>query len=1005
MTTFEEFITKPISRKVALLEAEPGLELTEWTQDSGNIYYADFNETLLNAPAIISRVLENSAALTKKTSQGEMVQGSWYQDVSAGRLYVWCSDDGNPSAKVIIAYFEVYFGTEGRVFNDHFYQPRIPERGVSLTAADDQVDGGEMVLLNGDGWFDERMTRWLWRGARAKLLLGGDDLPYADYEKICNLRIEAVDLSDQEARLSLKGVKLDWNRRLPLSEFYTLTETLRPNANGTHTAWEGDYQDVDEADEPQGDRWASYIKTSAGGTPKESYAIPDSSVPDDAEVNFVALYMVGRVKLNDDHRIRFLIRTHGNDYTAGGEAPHWPWHSWEKKVQVWSVNPYTGSGWTKDEINALEIGVEGDIKVAGQELYVTQIYLVVNYSVMRAFDEGRPLPILYGEGEFTPVLIDNSYKKGKYGLADSTVQTLKAIDWVKYEGAEIPADKLEKNLTDCWFAIENNWSGTVEDPANVKAMVKGAKRSDIPGESSTDMITCASDILRHLVQVVLGYDASMMDTTSFDAARSADQKNRAFIVKEDYAGNIIARLCQTVRGILGQDREGKIYFKLWDIDASSAIKLRDEDLLEFRAEERRGAVCQRAVAKYGQDPDTGDWLLVATEDSSVSHKYPLVETKAFETTMVDKGDALSLAFDYLAAYKEPMVDYEIVVKLQASKLKVGDKIKLTRKRAPGGSFSEEVLQVKSISREGNRTRLMLEPNLYLGFQLISSEGRTTVDTQEGINRALAVFDKENQQVKKAKVLAESIKQDEALRKDSISMVQIAANSAKAVAHGQSVPVHFVVAMYSSGEQNIYELRSFNYGLRRFLTDWDVVIYSTGTMPHLETDGDMEAADTNAWTPANDAILSKVTSPVHGGNRALKIEIGAGKTYGNAYQEIDVTPGPSGSADVFSWRVWARNGNAANVKLYAYYYDGDWHELASAESIDTTQYVELKLLRKSVPVGTTKLRIYLQVNGSAGQYGYFDDAKVSYPDSSIVIKQINGTTKDFKVRAFLEQAGS
>ena len=56
MTTFEEFITRPISNKVALLEAEPGLHLETWTLDSGYIYYADFDETIINEPALISQV-------------------------------------------------------------------------------------------------------------------------------------------------------------------------------------------------------------------------------------------------------------------------------------------------------------------------------------------------------------------------------------------------------------------------------------------------------------------------------------------------------------------------------------------------------------------------------------------------------------------------------------------------------------------------------------------------------------------------------------------------------------------------------------------------------------------------------------------------------------------------------------------------------------------------------------------------------------------------------------
>ncbi|MDH5715848.1 MAG: hypothetical protein OEZ30_09815, partial [Candidatus Aminicenantes bacterium] len=358
MTTFEEFITKPVSKKIALLEAEPRLHLTFWTLDSGSIYYATFNETIINEPALISKVKENGISLAQKASKGEMTQKSWYQDVSAGRLYVWCSDDGNPNAGMMVAYFAVYFGTEAKIFNSAYYQPRIPDGGIALTAAGELIDGGEITLLNGDGWFDQRMARWLWRGARATLLLGGDDLAYANYEKICNLRVQGLSWEDGAVRMSVKGVKVDWRKRLPINESYTAEEILRPNANGYRTDWTpvgktNAWECVNETAEPKGDRWATYVKTSAGGLPKQSYGLPDSTIPDEAEINFVALYIAGRVKENDDHRIRFLIRLNGEENTAGPEKPYWSWASWEKYMHVWSTNPFNGgSPWTKGDINS-----------------------------------------------------------------------------------------------------------------------------------------------------------------------------------------------------------------------------------------------------------------------------------------------------------------------------------------------------------------------------------------------------------------------------------------------------------------------------------------------------------------------------------------------------------------------------------------------------------------------------------------------------------------------------
>ncbi|NVM24224.1 MAG: hypothetical protein HWN68_20900, partial [Desulfobacterales bacterium] len=353
--------------------------------------------------------------------------------------------------------------------------------------------------------------------------------------------------------------------------------------------------------------------------------------------------------------------------------------------------------------------------------------------------------------------------------------------------------------------------------------------------------------------------------------------------------------------------------------------------------------------KYGRDPDSGDWLLEKAEELTVKYKYGQAETKTFETLLVNKSDARELAYELLDAYKNPIKEIEVLVKLQASKLKVGDKIKITRSRAPGsdGSWSAETFQIKTITKEGGyRTRLLLEPNKYLSASTVSTDEKMEHDDKEAITKATSLITSDFQikadkkvegktptigtttdktegaiedtthLIKTDKVIATSIKLDEALRKDSITLITVPSDGIRAVPHNQTTNVNYVIGMYSTGDSVLYEIKGFNW-LSPFNTSWYIVTFSTGDMPNLVLNGDMETGSPPSnWTAVNGAILAAVGSPVHGGSQALKVTIAAGQTWGAAEQEITVEPGPDiyTPAGVYDARGWLRNGDADNCQL-------------------------------------------------------------------------------------------
>ena len=762
---FDEFINKPVSEKVLLLEVEPAVEADVWTiSGQGPEYYTTFEEMLVNEYAAVSKVCEDGKELTEGSGIGSLDAGQWYHDLDNKRVYVRTEDSSDPSTKVMAIYFKVYFATTGKVFNSNYYQPRVKEGGVKLSAGRERIDSGSLVLVNSDGWFDVKMVKWVWRGADCIVRLGGDDLVYSDYNVVVGLKVCGMEYKDVGVVLELEGAKSNWNIQLPINEFYTSEETLRPNANGTYNEWAGGYADVDDTEEPKGDKWGSYVKLTSG-TGKESFHLQDmTEIPDGAVINFVVVTVCSRVLLDTDNLIDFGLRIGGNDYMYETEKYAWSDNSWERIQRVWRLNPADEEAWEKEDINALEVVLYGDVKEPDQELYVTMVKIDVNYSVMEQYGEGKAVPIVYaGEGgvEYSPVLIDDTVEHGKFGLADHTVQTLKAVDKVWYEGELLTGEKYSVSLTYCTLTILTA-GPVISDPSALKVRVRGARVSDIPEKQGDDSpMVRAPDIVRHLFQVVLGWGVGKINTGSFDTARAvATQANKLVINEKMYLKDIVERLVQSVKGVFGQGKDGKLFMNIWSADDTGALELEDEDILSFSCKERDFPIARRLVVKYGRDPNSGEYRVVSAMDLWAERMFPRTDIKVFETTLAEKGDAQSLAVDLLPSYNVGILDCEVVTKLKAAKVAVGDKVKITKSRAPSlsGSFVGEVFQVRGVSREtGNRIKLVLEPNKYFGCSMSAVEDKGEYDKYEAISRALGAIAGDTGGIKPDRVVTESIK--------------------------------------------------------------------------------------------------------------------------------------------------------------------------------------------------------------------------------------------------------
>lgn len=94
---------------------------------------------------------------------------------------------------------KMYFGTQSKVFNSRFYEPRIDDRTeISLKEMSDDVmfglsksvGSGSLKIMNGDGVFDKLFARFIWNNGDVTIRFGGVGLTFSQFQTVGSYKIE-----------------------------------------------------------------------------------------------------------------------------------------------------------------------------------------------------------------------------------------------------------------------------------------------------------------------------------------------------------------------------------------------------------------------------------------------------------------------------------------------------------------------------------------------------------------------------------------------------------------------------------------------------------------------------------------------------------------------------------------------------------------------------------------------------------------------------------------------
>lgn len=128
--------------------------------------------------------------------------------------------------------------------------------------------------------------------------------------------------------------------------------TLKPNANGAETGWNGDFNDVDVES-------GSAITSSVAGARETFDLSAYAGLATTTAVRTVAVKTIGSAPASNPREMKHLLRLGTTNYEGAQFAPQ----SNEWKMTAWDTDPSTTAPWDTADLGALQAGVRAENQV------------------------------------------------------------------------------------------------------------------------------------------------------------------------------------------------------------------------------------------------------------------------------------------------------------------------------------------------------------------------------------------------------------------------------------------------------------------------------------------------------------------------------------------------------------------------------------------------------------------------------------------------------------------
>ncbi len=209
------------------------------------------------------------------------------------------------------------------------------------------------------------------------------------------------------------------------------------------------------------------------------------------------------------------------------------------------------------------------------------------------------------------------------------------------------------------------------------------------------------DLVKFLWRRHLGYDLGLIDTASFEAARSsAPEALGLYLAQQVSSKEIFDRVEHSCLADIVIGGDGALFFLPYDSSVpASAPRLFERDYLSFAASQSVADVYAAVQVQYDQDPSTGAWRVRTSRADEVQVRHGRPDTRAFETYLTQGEDAQVRANQLGRLAAAAVRKLRIAAKSGLFERKVGDKLRLSRARAalvPGGVLDGAPFRIQQL---------------------------------------------------------------------------------------------------------------------------------------------------------------------------------------------------------------------------------------------------------------------------------------------------------------------
>jgi len=306
---FEKLMLKQKAELIYLLEINPLLFLTGWTQTAGHVYETTVEERGTD----IDLVYENGTAYTELTTTA-LTPSTFYFDYYARKLYVHTSTDASPAVFTMTASIWIYItnkqaaGSEV-VYNGNYYLPLLNSEGIPDMSQEIKpyfeggltLQGGSFTVsqgpINNAPFFFIPFAKYYWENRKIILKAGLASFTYAEFDPpIYTGIIDSCEINDASMVINTLDFREGLGRSVPWMK-YTVTDFPNMDTTNLTDKWRPYYFGT-QIDIPVNCiDTASYIFEFNNGRVKSVSAVKLNGTPLIANTDYWIDYWRGRLTL------------------------------------------------------------------------------------------------------------------------------------------------------------------------------------------------------------------------------------------------------------------------------------------------------------------------------------------------------------------------------------------------------------------------------------------------------------------------------------------------------------------------------------------------------------------------------------------------------------------------------------------------------------------------------------------------------------------------------------